>query len=140
HFSHIIAGSVLGRNCTIGQNVMIGPDVSIGDSCKIQNNVSIYKGVELQDSVFCGPGCVFTNVKIPRAEIDNNEFFQTVVERGVTIGANATILCGCRLGMYSFIAAGAVVTGDVSPFAVMAGGPARRVGWGRPAGEGVGHK
>jgi UDP-2-acetamido-3-amino-2,3-dideoxy-glucuronate N-acetyltransferase len=140
HFSHIIEGSVIGRNCTIGQNVMIGPDVRIGDGCEIQNNVSIYKGVELQDSVFCGPSCVFTNVKIPRAEIDhNNEFFQTVVERGVTIGANATILCGSRLGMYSFIAAGAVVTGDVAPFALMAGVPARRIGWVSHAGERLGN-
>jgi acetyltransferase-like isoleucine patch superfamily enzyme len=139
HFSHIIKGSVIGRNCTIGQNVMIGPDVRIGEGCKIQNNVSIYQGVELQDGVFCGPSCVFTNVKTPRAEINRkNEFLQTMVERGVTIGANATIVCGSRLGTYSFIAAGAVVTGDVVPFALMAGVPARRIGWVSHAGERLG--
>jgi UDP-2-acetamido-3-amino-2,3-dideoxy-glucuronate N-acetyltransferase len=139
HFSHIIQGSSIGRNCTIGQNVMIGPDVRIGHGCKIQNNVSIYKGVELEDNVFCGPSCVFTNVKTPRAEINRkNEFFQTCVERGVTIGANATIVCGSRLGTYSFIAAGAVVTGDVAPFALMAGVPARRIGWVSHSGERLG--
>jgi len=139
HFSHIIKGSVIGRNCTIGQNVMIGPNVRIGEGCKIQNNVSIYQGVELQDGVFCGPSCVFTNVKTPRAEINRkNELFQTLVERGVTIGANATIICGSRLGTYSFIAAGAVVTGDVVPFALMAGVPARRIGWVSRAGERLG--
>ena len=139
HFSHIIRGSVIGRNCTIGQNVMIGPDVRIGNGCKIQNNVSIYKGVELADDVFCGPSCVFTNVKTPRAEISRkSEFFPTIVERGVTIGANATIVCGSRLGMYSFIAAGAVVTGDVVPFALMAGVPARRIGWVSHSGERLG--
>jgi UDP-2-acetamido-3-amino-2,3-dideoxy-glucuronate N-acetyltransferase len=136
HFSHILKGSSIGRDCVVGQNVMIGPDVRIGDGCKIQNNVSIYKGVELHDGVFCGPSCVFTNVKNPRAEIERkNEFLDTVVERGVTIGANATIVCGSRLGMYSFIAAGAVVTGDVVPFALMAGVPARRIGWVSRAGE-----
>jgi acetyltransferase-like isoleucine patch superfamily enzyme len=119
---------------------MIGPDVRIGDGCEIQNNVSIYKGVELQDGVFCGPGCVFTNVKTPRAEINReNEFLQTIVERGVTIGANATIVCGSRLSTYSFIAAGAVVTGDVAPFALMAGVPARRIGWVSHAGERLGN-
>jgi UDP-2-acetamido-3-amino-2,3-dideoxy-glucuronate N-acetyltransferase len=139
HFSHIVRGSVIGRNCTIGQNVMIGPDVLIGNGCKIQNNVSIYKGVELADNVFCGPSCVFTNVKAPRAEISRkNEFFPTIVERGVTIGANATIVCGSRLGMYSFIAAGAVITGDVAPFALMAGVPARRIGWVSHSGERLG--
>src|SRR5262249_58801478 len=131
--SHIIRGSVIGRNCTIGQNVMIGPDVRIGNGCKIQNNVSIYKGVELADDVFCSPSCVFTNVKTPRAEISRkNEFFPTIVERGVTIGANATIVCASRLGMYSFIAAGAAGTGDVVPFALMAGGAARPPRRGRP--------
>jgi UDP-2-acetamido-3-amino-2,3-dideoxy-glucuronate N-acetyltransferase len=139
HFSHIIKGSVIGRNCTIGQNVMIGPNVRIGEGCKIQNNVTIYQGVELQDGVFCGPGCVFTNVKTPRAEVNRkNELLQTMVERGVTIGANATIVCGSRLGTYSFIAAGAVVTGGVVPFALMAGVPARRIGWVSHAGERLG--
>jgi predicted dehydrogenase/acetyltransferase-like isoleucine patch superfamily enzyme len=140
HFSHILKGSIIGRNCTIGHNVMIGPEVRIGDGCKIENNVSIYKGVELQDEVFCGPSCVFTNAKTPRAEIArNNEVYQTMVERGVTIEANATIVCGSRLGMYSFIAAGAVVTGDVAPFALMAGIPARRIGWVSHAGERLGN-
>ena len=140
HFSHILKGSIIGRNCTIGHNVMIGPEVRIGDGCKIENNVSIYKGVELQDEVFCGPSCVFTNAKTPRAEIArNNEVYQTMVERGVTIEANATIVCGSRLGMYSFIAAGAVVTGDVAPFALMAGVPARRIGWVSHAGERLGN-
>src|SRR5215211_410915 len=139
HFSHVLKGSSIGRNCVIGQNVMIGPDVCVGDGCKIQNNVSIYKGVELGDGVFCGPSCVFTNVKNPRAEIERkNEFLRTVVERGVTIGANATIICGSRLGAYSFIAAGAVVVGDVAPFALMAGVPARRIGWVSHAGEKLG--
>jgi UDP-2-acetamido-3-amino-2,3-dideoxy-glucuronate N-acetyltransferase len=139
HFSHIIKGTVIGSKCSIGQNVMIGPDVRIGNGCKIQNNVSIYKGVELADDVFCGPSCVFTNVKAPRAEISRkNEFLPTIVERGVTIGANATIVCGSRLGTYSFIAAGAVVTGDVVPFALMAGVPARRIGWVSHSGEQLG--
>jgi UDP-2-acetamido-3-amino-2,3-dideoxy-glucuronate N-acetyltransferase len=138
HFSHIRTGSIVGRNCTIGHNVIIGPDVRIGNGCKIENNVSIYKGVELQDEVLCGPSCVFTNAKAPRAEEAGNTVFPTVVERGVTIGANATIVCGSRLGMYSFIAAGAVVTGDVVPFALMAGVPARRIGWVSHAGERLG--
>jgi predicted dehydrogenase/acetyltransferase-like isoleucine patch superfamily enzyme len=139
HFSHILGGSVIGRDCIIGQNVMIGPQVRIGNGCKIQNNVSIYKGVELHDAVFCGPSCVFTNVRTPRAEIERkSEFLPTVVERGVTIGANATIVCGSRLGTYSFIAAGAVVRGDVLPFSLMAGVPARRIGWVSHAGERLG--
>jgi predicted dehydrogenase/serine acetyltransferase len=139
HFSHIVQGSRIGRNCTIGQNVMIGPDARVGHGCKIQNNVSIYQGVELEDNVFCGPSCVFTNVKTPRAEINRkNELFRTHVEQGVTIGANATIICGSRLGTYSFIAAGAVVTGDVAPFALMAGVPARRIGWVSHSGERLG--
>ena len=139
HFSHLLKGSWIGRDCVIGQNVMIGPDVRVGNGCKIQNNVSIYNGVELGDGVFCGPSCVFTNVKNPRAEIERkNEFLRTVVERGVTIGANATIVCGARLGSYSFIAAGAVVVGDVAPFALVAGVPARRIGWVSHAGEKLG--
>ena len=102
HFSHILGGSHIGRNCTIGQNVMIGPDVSIGDGCKVQNNVSIYKGVVLEDGVFCGPSCVFTNVTNPRAEVERkSEFRPTHVGRGATIGANATIVCGHSLGQYS---------------------------------------
>jgi len=130
HFSHILKGTKIGKDCVIGQNVMIGPDVMIGNSCKIQNNVSLYKGVILEDGVFCGPSCVFTNVHNPRAEIERkDEFRVTYVERGVTIGANATIVCGNRLGAYSLIGAGAVITKDVKPHAVMAGNPAKQIGW-----------
>jgi predicted dehydrogenase/acetyltransferase-like isoleucine patch superfamily enzyme len=130
HFSHVYKGSQIGRNCTIGQNVMVGPGVTLGDNCKIQNNVSLYKGVILEDGVFCGPSCVFTNVNTPRAEIERkDEFRQTVLRRGATIGANATIICGVEIGSYSFVAAGAVVTRDVPPFALVAGVPARIAGW-----------
>lgn len=136
HFSHILQGSRIGSNCSIGQNVVIGPDVSVGDNCKIQNNVSLYKGVELEDGVFCGPSCVFTNVLNPRAEVERKEQFRpTRVRRGATIGANATIICGNELGEYCMIAAGAVVTKRVAPFALMAGVPARRIGWVSRAGE-----
>ncbi len=136
HFSHILSGSRLGRNCSIGQNVMIGPDVSVGDDCKIQNNVSLYKGAELEDGVFCGPSCVFTNVINPRAEVERkDEFRRTLVRRGATIGANATIVCGNELGEYCLIAAGAVVTKPVAAYALMAGVPARRIGWVSRAGE-----
>ena len=139
HFSHIIKGTRIGENCIIGQNVMIGPDVVIGNHCKIQNNVSLYKGVVLEDGVFCGPSCVFTNVHNPRAEIERkDEFRPTHVERGVTIGANATIICGNRLGAYSLIGAGAVVTKDVKPHAVMVGNPAKQIGWVSHAGEKLG--
>ncbi len=136
HFSHILGKVTIGRDCVIGQNVMIGPEVSVGNNCKIQNNVSLYKGVTLEDGVFCGPSCVFTNVNNPRAEIERkNEFRPTMVKRGTTIGANATIVCGTTLGEYSFIAAGAVVTRDVPAFALMAGVPARRIGWVSHEGE-----
>lgn len=130
HFSHILSQTTLGENVIIGQNVMIGPEVTVGNNCKIQNNVSLYKGVELSDGVFCGPSCVFTNVNNPRAEIERkSEFRKTPVGKGVTIGANATIVCGHKLGDYCFIAAGAVVACDVPPFALMAGVPAKRIGW-----------
>lgn len=130
HFSHILGGTSIGRNVVIGQNVMIGPDVRVGDGVKIQNNVSIYKGVTLEDEVFCGPSCVFTNVLNPRAAIERkDEFRETLVQRGATIGANATIVCGHRIGRYALIAAGAVVTKDVPDFALVAGVPARRIGW-----------
>lgn len=130
HFSHILSRVSIGRHCVLGQNVVVGPDVTIGDRCKIQNNVSVYKGVTLEDGVFCGPSCVFTNVNNPRADIERkNEFRDTLVKRGATIGANATIVCGHTIGAYSFIAAGAVVTKDVPDFALMAGNPARRIGW-----------
>ncbi|HXQ52142.1 MAG TPA: Gfo/Idh/MocA family oxidoreductase [Stellaceae bacterium] len=139
HFSHVLARTRIGRNCVIGQNVVAGPDVVVGDGCKIQNNVSIYKGVTLQDGVFCGPSCVFTNVVNPRAEIERkDEFKPTLVKRGATIGANATILCGHTIGAYAFIAAGAVVTKDVPDHALMAGVPARRIGWMSRAGARLG--
>lgn len=136
HFSHILPNVEIGENCIIGQNVSIGPEVTVGNRCKIQNNVSLYKGVVLEDGVFCGPSAVFTNVINPRAEIERkNEFKTTLVRRGVTIGANATILCGIELGEYSLIAAAAVITKDVPPFALMAGVPARRIGWVSRSGE-----
>jgi UDP-2-acetamido-3-amino-2,3-dideoxy-glucuronate N-acetyltransferase len=139
HFVHILKDCAIGKDCSIGQNVMIGPGVTIGDSCKVQNNVSLYTGVDLEDGVFCGPSCVFTNVVIPRAQIERkSEFRRTLVRRGATIGANATIVCGYTLGEYSFIAAGAVVTGDVPAFALMAGVPARRIGWMSKAGARLG--
>jgi acetyltransferase-like isoleucine patch superfamily enzyme len=139
HFVHILPRTRIGRDCSLGQNVMVGPDVSVGDGCKIQNNVSIYSGVTLEDGVFCGPSCVFTNVNNPRAEIERkDEFRPTLVKRGATIGANATIVCGHTVGEYAFIAAGAVVTGDVPDFALMAGVPARRIGWMSHVGERLG--
>jgi UDP-2-acetamido-3-amino-2,3-dideoxy-glucuronate N-acetyltransferase len=139
HFSHILKGTKIGDDCVIGQNVMIGPDAIIGNHCKIQNNVSLYKGVILEDGVFCGPSCVFTNVNNPRAGIERkDEFQETYIERGVTIGANATIVCGNRLGAYSLIGAGAVITKDVKPHAVMVGNPAKQLGWASHAGEKLG--
>jgi len=130
HFSHILSGSVIGQNCVIGQNVMIGPDVKIGNKCKIQNNVSVYKGVILEDEVFCGPSMVFTNVINPRAFIERkHEFKDTLVKEGATIGANATVICGINIGRYSLIGAGAVVTKDVPDYALVVGVPARQVGW-----------
>ena len=139
HFSHILGHVTIGPGCSIGQNVMIGPGVSVGADCKIQNNVSLYEGVVLEDDVFCGPSCVFTNVVNPRAHVPRkSEFKPTRVRRGATIGANATIVCGHELGSYCFIAAGAVVTDDVPEFALMAGVPARRIGWMSKAGERLG--
>ncbi|MGH9282026.1 MAG: acyltransferase [Acidimicrobiales bacterium] len=130
HFCHVLRGSRLGRNCVLGQNVMVGADVVIGDRCKLQNNVSVYPGVTLEDDVFCGPSCVFTNVVTPRAEIERkHQILPTLVRRGATIGANATIVCGTTIGEYAFVGAAAVVTGDVPAFALMVGCPARRVGW-----------
>lgn len=130
HFSHILPGSSIGERCNIGQNVVIGPDVIIGKDCKIQNNVSIYKGVTLEDGVFCGPSMVFTNIYNPRAEIRKmDQVRPTLVKKGVTIGANATIICGTTLGRYSFIGAGAVVNKDVPDHALVVGNPARQIGW-----------
>jgi len=135
HFSHILGNCIIGSNCSIGQNVVVGPNVVIGDNVKIQNNVSVYEGVTLEDGVFCGPSCVFTNVNNPRSEIiRKDEYRKTIVKKGASIGANATIVCGHNLGEYSFIAAGAVVTKEVPPFALMAGNPARRIGWMSKAG------
>jgi UDP-2-acetamido-3-amino-2,3-dideoxy-glucuronate N-acetyltransferase len=139
HFCHLLGDVAIGRGCSIGQNVMIGPKVTIGNACKIQNNVSIYEGVELEDEVFCGPSCVFTNVVNPRAAVSRRkEFRPTLVKRGATIGANATIICGHSIGAYAMIGAGAVVTKDVPDFALMAGVPARRIGWVSRAGERLG--
>jgi UDP-2-acetamido-3-amino-2,3-dideoxy-glucuronate N-acetyltransferase len=130
HFTHVLKGSTIGKDCVIGQNVMIGPEVTIGDRCKIQNNVSIYKGVTLEDEVFCGPSCVFTNVYNPRAFIERkHEFRPTLVKQGVTIGANATIICGNSIGWYAMVGAGAVVTKDVPDHALVIGVPAAQAGW-----------
>jgi len=130
HFSHILPGSRIGRDSNIGQNVVIGPDVSIGDGCKIQNNVSIYKGVTLEDDVFCGPAMVFTNVYNPRSAIRRmDEIRPTLVKRGATIGANATIMCGITIGNHAFIGSGAVVLKDVPDYALVAGNPAKQKGW-----------
>lgn len=130
HFSHILKNSRIGKNCIIGQNVVIGPDVIIGDGCKIQNNVSVYKGVTLEDGVFCGPSCVFTNVYNPRAFIERkDEFKKTLVKKGATIGANATIVCGLNVGSYAMIGAGAVVKSDIPEYAMVVGVPAKQKGW-----------
>ncbi|OGW52161.1 MAG: oxidoreductase [Nitrospirae bacterium RBG_13_43_8] len=130
HFSHILRGSVIGEDCILGQNVAIGPDAIIGDRCKIQNNVSVYKGVILEDEVFCGPSCVFTNVYNPRTFIERkHEFMQTLVKKGSTIGANATVVCGTTIGRYAVVGAGAVVKSDVPDHAVVAGIPAKQIGW-----------
>jgi UDP-2-acetamido-3-amino-2,3-dideoxy-glucuronate N-acetyltransferase len=130
HFSHVLKSCTIGRRCNIGQNVVIGPNVTIGDNVKIQNNVSVYDGVTLEDDVFCGPSMVFTNVVNPRSEvIRKDEYKHTLVRRGASIGANATIVCGVTLGQYSFVGAGAVVTKDVPDFALVVGNPARRAGW-----------
>lgn len=139
HFSHVCAGARIGADCSLGQNVFVANRVRIGDRVKIQNNVSVYDDVELEDGVFCGPSCVFTNVNNPRAEVSRkDEYRKTLVRRGATIGANATIVCGHTLGEYCFVAAGAVVTGDVPDYALMAGVPARRIGWMSRAGERLG--
>lgn len=131
HFSHIMKGAELGENCTIGQNVFIGPSVRIGNNAKIQNNVSVYEGVTLEDDVFCGPSMVFTNVDRPRSAYprEHDDYLPTLVKRGATIGANATIVCGHTLGEYCFIGAGAVVTKDIPAYAIVYGNPARIHGW-----------
>ena len=135
HFSHILSNCDNGEDCSLGQNVVIGPNVSVGSRVKIQNNVSVYEGVTLEDGVFCGPSCVFTNVNNPRSEIvRKDEYRKTVVSRGASIGANATIICGHDLGEYCFIAAGAVITKEVPAYALMVGTPAKRIGWMSKAG------
>lgn len=133
HFCHVMAGVTIGARCNFGQNVFVGEGVKVGNNVKVQNNVSLYAGVELEDDVFCGPSCVFTNVNNPRAEIvrKGEAFYQqTVVRRGASIGANATVVCGCTIGRFAFIAAGAVVARqDVPDYALMVGVPARHAGW-----------
>jgi len=131
HFSHVMRGSEIGERCTLGQNVLVGPNVKIGNNVKIQNNVSVYEGVILEDDVFCGPSCVFTNVNRPRSAFptDSSNYLQTVVKRGATIGANATIICGHTVGAHALIGAGAVVTKDVPNYALVYGNPARIHGW-----------
>ncbi len=130
HFSHIMTGSEIGENCNIGQNVVVLTGVKLGKNVKVQNNVSIYTGVICEDDVFLGPSMVFTNVINPRsAIIRKDQYMQTVVEKGASIGANSTIVCGHKIGAYSFIGAGAVVTKDVKPYALVVGNPARQTGW-----------
>jgi UDP-2-acetamido-3-amino-2,3-dideoxy-glucuronate N-acetyltransferase len=132
HFSHVMSGARIGRRCNLGQNVVISPGVVLGDNVKVQNNVSVYQGVTLEDDVFCGPSMVFTNVMTPRSGTPRNrpeDFLPTRVRRGATIGANATILCGCSLGRYAFVGAGAVVTKDVPDYAIVIGNPARLHGY-----------
>ncbi len=136
HFSHVLSNSRIGPNCNIGQNVVVGPDVSIGKNCKIQNNVSVFKGITLEDGVFCGPSMVFTNIYNPRAEIGKmDQVRSTLVKKGATIGANATIICGVTLGRYCFIGAGAVVNKNISDYALVVGNPAQQIGWTCECGE-----
>ena len=130
HFSHIMSGSEIGENCNIGQNVVISPGVKLGKNVKVQNNVSIYTGVICEDDVFLGPSMVFTNVINPRSAIIRKDSYSaTLVEKGASIGANSTIICGNKIGTYSFIGAGAVVTKEVKPYALVIGNPARQTGW-----------
>lgn len=136
HFSHILSGSNIGANCSFGQNCVVGPKVNIGNGVKVQNNISIYEGVEVEDDVFLGPSMVFTNVTNPRAFIvRREEFKKTLLKKGCSIGANATIVCGVTIGEYALIGSGTVVNKDVKPFALMVGVPARQIGWVSKAGN-----
>ncbi len=136
HWVHISQGARIGRDCSFGQNVFVGNKVVIGNNCKIQNNVSVYDNVVLEDDVFCGPSMVFTNVYNPRSAVSRKEEYRnTVVKRGVTLGANSTVVCGITLGEYAFVAAGAVINRDVKPYALMAGVPGKQVGWMSQFGE-----
>lgn len=137
HFCHVQTGASIGRNCTLGQNVYVGNNVKIGNGVRIQNNVSVYEGVEIEDNVFCGPSCVFTNVTTPRAQFPaHGVYVKTLIKEGASLGANCTIICGHTIGRSALIAAGAVVTNDVRDYALMSGVPARQTGWvcecGRP--------
>jgi UDP-2-acetamido-3-amino-2,3-dideoxy-glucuronate N-acetyltransferase len=136
HWTHVCADSVVGQRCSIGQNAYIANKVVIGDDCKIQNNVSVYDNVTLEDGVFCGPSMVFTNVTNPRALLDKkNEYENTLIKHGATLGANCTIVCGITIGEYAFVAAGAVVNRDILAFSLIAGVPGRQIGWMSKAGE-----
>jgi UDP-2-acetamido-3-amino-2,3-dideoxy-glucuronate N-acetyltransferase len=136
HWSHVCSGAQIGNNCSLGQNVFVGNNVLIGNNVKIQNNVSVYDNVELEDDVFCGPSMVFTNVYNPRSSVSRkNEYRNTTVKKGATLGANCTIVCGVIIGSYSFVAAGAVINKNVKPYALMAGVPAKQIGWMSEFGE-----
>ena len=130
HWVHICGGAKIGRNCSFGQSVFVGDRVVIGNNCKIQNNVSVFDNVTLEDDVFCGPSVVFTNVYNPRSAVNRkNEYLSTIVKRGVTLGANSTVVCGTTIGEYAFVAAGALINRTVKPYALMAGVPGRQIGW-----------
>jgi UDP-2-acetamido-3-amino-2,3-dideoxy-glucuronate N-acetyltransferase len=136
HFCHVLSGAVIGERCNIGQNCVIMPGTKLGTNCKLQNNVSVYEGVELEDDVFCGPSMVFTNVGTPRSHVNRRgEYLRTLVKKGASIGANATVVCGNTLGRFSFVGAGSVVTRDVRDYALVVGNPARQIGWMCACGE-----
>ena len=136
HFSHILKDCKIGSDCSFGQNVVVGPNVIVGNKVKIQNNVSVYDGVTLEDGVFCGPSCVFTNVHNPRSEIERkHEYRKTLVKRGATLGANCTIVCGITIGKFAFIGAGAVISKDVTDYALIVGVPGKQIGWMSEYGE-----